>query len=139
MPVELEQAWDIGLEYLVNNETMLIHGIKQDERMLDISTMFDERGRWNGKLINGLTNFNRTMKEVVERLGEVSEEEMEQLRSGWESWSSSAAEGGGYRGDPKDTLDWKLIREKIHIENREALGQLFPMSLPGNNDSSRET
>jgi len=139
VPVELEQAWDIGLEYLVNNETMLIHGIKQDERMLDISTMFDERGRWNGKLINGLTNFNRTMKEVVERLGEVSEEEMEQLRSGWESWSSSGAEGGGYRGDPKDTLDWKLIREKIHIENREALGQLFPMSLPGNNDSSRET
>lgn len=135
VPVELEQAWDIGLEYLVNNETMLIHCIKHDERLLEISTMFDDWGRWNGKLINGLTNFNRTMKEVVERLGEVSGEEMERLRSGWESWSSSKVEGSGHRGDPKDTLDWKLIREKIHIENREHLGEQFPMSLPGNNES----
>ena len=138
VPLELEQAWDIGLEYLVNNETMMIHCIKTEERILDISTMFDEGGRWNGKLINGLTNFNRSMAEVIDRLGEVSEEDLEQLRSGWEKWSFSGAGSVGYIDEAKETLDWKMIREKINIENREDLGRKFPMSLPGNNESSRE-
>lgn len=127
VPVELEQAWDIGLEYLVNNETMLIHGIKDDERLLEVSTMFDGEGKWNGKMLGGLTCFNRTMSEVVERLGEPSEEEVERLRKEWES---------GDRGNPKDTLDWKLIEEKISIEDREEMGRLFPLNLPGNNASS---
>ena len=135
MPVEVEQAWDLGLEYLINNETISIHCIKHDERILEISTLFDEHGRWNGKLMNGLTNFNRTSQDVIDRLGEVSKEELEQLRNGGESFSGP----GGYQPDSKDTLDWKMILEKINVEDRVVLGSKFPLSLPGNNESSHES
>ena len=127
VPVELEQAWDIGLEYWVNNETMLIHSIKEDERMLEVSTMFDGQGKWNGKMVSGLTSFNRTMREVVKRIGEPSAEELKQLRKEWESEGKS---------NPRDTLDWKLIEEKISIEDREKMGRMFPLDLPGNNAST---
>lgn len=133
--MEVEQAWDIGLEYLINNETILIHCIKHDERILEISTLFDDHGRWNGKLINGLTNFNRTSEEVIERLGEVNEEELQRLRKGWESFSGP----GGYQPDSKDTLDWKMIVSKINFEDRVNLGSKFPMNLPGNNESSYQS
>ena len=150
VPVELEQAWDIGLECLVDNETIMIHGIKHDERLLEISTMFDGEGRWNGKRISGLTNYNRTMREVVDRIGEVTEDEMESLKREWESWRSdgnngkdgavadvgNGVRGGANAGNPKDTLDWKLIREKITIEDREELGRMYPLNLPGNNIST---
>ena len=39
--VELEQAWDIGIEYLVNEATMLIDYVKNDETLLEISMIFD--------------------------------------------------------------------------------------------------
>ena len=113
---------------MVDDTTMLIHGIKSDERLLEISTMFDERGRWNGKVLEGLTTYNRTMKEVEERLGEVSKEEMEGLRVEWDKVLQ--VRGGGREG-----LDWRLIEEKISIEDREAMGGIWPMSLPGNNVS----
>ena len=132
MPVEVEQAWDIGLEYLINNETILIHCIKKDEVILEMSLLFDEHGKWNGKIMNGVTNFNRTSTETVNRLGEVTEEELKQLQKGWESFSGPA----GYQPDSKDTLDWKMILEKINVEDRVVLGSKFPMTLPGNNESS---
>ena len=131
----MEQAWDIGLEYLVNNETILIHCLKKDERILQISMLFDEHGRWNGKLMNGVTNFNRTSEDVIDRLGEVTEEELEQLRKGWEKFSGP----GGYQPDSKDTLDWKMIVSKINIEDRVIMGSKFPMNLPGNNESSYQS
>ena len=129
--VELEQAWDIGIEYLVNEETMLIHCIKNDETLLEVSRMFDVRGRWNGKQIRGLTNFDRNMKEVIERIGEPSQEELEQLRDERES--------AGHPQDPWESLDWKLIRAKINIEDREAMGNMYPLNLPGNNVSTGMT
>ena len=128
VPVELEQAWDIGLEYLVNNETMIIHCIKHDDRLLEVSTMFGGDGKWNGKMVSGLTNFDRTMKEVVERIGQPSEEETEQLKAGQEN---------RYIGEnPWETLDWKLIEAKIGLEDREKMGTMFPLNLPGNNAST---
>ena len=128
VPVELEQAWDIGLEYLVNNETMIIHCIKHDERLLEVSTMFDGEGKWNGKMISGLTSFDRTMKEVVERVGQPSAEEIEQLKT---------ERKNGDRGkSPWETLDWKLIEAKIALEDREKMGTMYPLSLPGNNAST---
>ncbi|KAL9124268.1 MAG: hypothetical protein Q9217_006386 [Psora testacea] len=128
VPLELEQAWDIGLEYLVNNETMIIHCIKHDERLLEVSTMFDSEGRWNGKMVSGLTDFDRTMKEVVERVGQPSAEEMEQLKTEREK---------GDRGkNPWETLDWKLIEANIRLEDREKMGTMYPLSLPGNNAST---
>ncbi|MDI1491652.1 MAG: hypothetical protein OHK93_002861 [Ramalina farinacea] len=128
VPVELEQAWDIGLEHVVDDQTMLIHKIKDDARLLEVSTIFDEEGRWNGRKISGLTSFNRTMKEVVDRLGEPSMEEMEQLRLEWES--------GGSRVNSWESLDWRLIQGKISIEDREEMGRLYPLNLPGNNAST---
>ena len=133
--MEVEQAWDIGLEYLINNETLLIHCIKQDETILEISTLFDEHGRWNGKLMNGVTNFNRTSDDVLDRLGDVSDEELGQLRKGWESFTGP----GGYQPDSKDTLDWQMIQAKIVIEDRANFVTKFPMSLPGNNESSYQS
>ena len=127
VPVELEQAWDIGLEHVVDDQTMLIHKIKDDARLLEVSTIFDENGRWNGKNINGLTNFNRMMKEVVDRLGEPSPEEMEQLGLEW---------GSGEYINPWDSLDWQLIQGRISIEDREEMGGLYPLNLPGNNAST---
>ena len=133
VPVELEQAWDIGIEYLVNSgsDTLLIHNIKNDETLLEVSTMFDERGRWNGKQIRGLTNFDRNMKEVIERIGEPSQEESEQLRNERES--------PGHPHDPWASLDWKLIQQKINVEDREVMGNMYPLNLPGNNVSTGVT
>lgn len=128
VPVEMLQAWDIGLENVVDDKTMLIHCIKNNKRLMEINTIFDDRGKWNGKLINGLTNFNRSMEEVIWRLGEIKEEELEQLKIGWESWDQN-------KSDPWETLDWKLIKENINIEDRVYLGNQFPMNLPGNNES----
>ena len=129
VPVEVEQAWDIGLEYLVDNETMIMHGIKEDERLVEISAIFDERGVWNGKQIPGLTGqYNRTIEEAVKRIGEPTDEEMKRLKKGWENSNNEV--------DPKDTEDWRLIEEKISIEDREAMGGIWPMSLPGNNIST---
>ena len=131
--MELEQAWDIGLESVVDhtNKTMVIHSVKNDKRLLEMSTIFDDDGNWNGKEISGLTNYNRTMDEVVERIGPASDDEVEQLRKEWES-----REHSGNQGDPKDTLDWKLIREKTNIEDREEMGRMYPLNLPGNNAST---
>ena len=134
-PVEVEQAWDIGLEYLVTNETILIHCVKLDERLLELSTLFDEHGQWNGKLMNGVTNFNRTSLDVLDRLGEVSEQELKQLQEGWKHFNGP----GGYQHDSKETLDWKMIRSKINVEDRVALGRKFPLNLPGNNESSYQS
>lgn len=136
--LELEQAWDIGLEHIIDekNETMIIHSIKHDERLLDISTMFDGDGNWNGKLVSGLTSYNRTMREVEDRIGKASEEEMKELRKEWESRGGGEDERGRHNGDPKDTLDWKLIRAKIDIEDREGMGRMYPLDLPGNNAST---
>ncbi|KAL9102663.1 MAG: hypothetical protein Q9163_002217 [Psora crenata] len=128
VPVELEQAWDIGIEYLVNNETILIHCIKDDETLLEVSTMFDDHGRWNGKRIHGLTNFDRNMKEVVERIGQPSEEELEHLRNERESPRHSR--------DPWESLDWKLIQQRTSVEDREVMGNMYPLNLPGNNVST---
>ena len=128
VPLELEQAWDIGLEYLVNKETMIIHCIKHDERLLEVSTMFDREGKWNGKMVSGLTNFDRTMKEVVERVGQPSAEEMEQLKT--------ERENGDRGKNPWETLDWELIKAKIDLEDREKMGTMYPLSLPGNNAST---
>ena len=116
----------------MNNETILIHCLKKDERILEISRLFDEHGKWNGVLMNGVTNFNRTSKDVIDRLGEVNEEELEQLKQGWASFDGAA----GYQANSKDTLDWKMIVKEINIENRVDMGRKFPMSLPGNNESS---
>lgn len=128
--MELEQAWDIGLESIIdsNNATMVIHSVKDDARMLEVSTLFDDEGRWNGKEVDGLTNFNRTMKEVIERIGDVTDAEMVELRKGWQA--------GTKVDDSKKTLDWKMIREKIMIEDREGMGQMYPLNLPGNNVST---
>ena len=136
--MELEQAWDIGLESIVDgkNDTMVIHSIKHDDRLLELSSMFDDSGRWNGKLISGLTSYNRTMREVVDRIGEPSDEEMKALRKEWESRRDAESVYREDRADPKDTLDWKLIREKINIEDREGMGRMYPLNLPGNNASS---
>ena len=133
VPVELEQAWDIGMEYLVNSEsdTLLIHEINSDETLLEVSTIFDERGRWNGKHIPGLTNFDRNMKEVIERIGEPSQEESEQLKK-----ERNKSE---HPDDPWASLDWKLIQQKINIEDREAMGSMYPLNLPGNNVSTGVT
>lgn len=131
VPMEVEQAWDIGIEYLVNNETILIHCIKVDERMLELSALFDDHGRWNGKLMNGLTNFNRTCPDAISRCGEVSDEELEQLRKGWESYTGPP----GYQPDSKQTLDWQMIVAKINVEDRAKMADIFPLTLPGNNDS----
>ena len=127
VPVELEQAWDIGLEGLIDKDTVIIHAIKDDERMSELSTMFDSRGMWNGKKVDGLTRYNRTMKEVVRLFGEPSVPEMERLKKGWE---------GGDTVDSKDTEDWRQILEKISVEDRKAIGDMWPMSLPGNNVST---
>ncbi len=65
----------------------------------------------------------------MERLGKPSEEEMEVLRK--------AHERGGEEGeDPWETVDGKLILAKIGLEDREKMGTLFPMRLPGNNVST---
>ena len=128
VPVELEQAWDIGLESVVSDTTMLIHGVKNDERLLEISEIFDGKGRWNGKVVEGLTGFNRTMKEVEERLGAPAMMQMVDLRAEWDKVSGTGV--GGWEG-----LDWRLIEEKISIEDREAMGRMWPLTLPGNNVS----
>ena len=127
--VELEQAWDIGLECLVNNQTdtMLIHSIKDDHRIAEIGSLFDDRGRWNGKILNGLTNFNRTTKEVLDRVGQPTTEELQKLQEEWES---------GIEKEPMETLDWKLIQDKISVENRQKMGEMYPLNLPGNNAST---
>lgn len=127
LPVEMEQACDIGLKSLVDNQAMIIHAIKHDERILELARIFDEEGRWNGKMIDGLTTFHRTMREVVERIGEPSQEEMGELKEAWES-----AEAGA---NPKTTVDWRMIEEKAAVESREALGSTWPLSLPGNDVS----
>lgn len=132
--MELEQAWDIGLESIVDdqNKTMVIHSVKHDERLLEMSSIFDEEGGWNGKRISGLTSFNRTMLEVIERIGDVSQEELKELRRQWEHEDGV----GGNTGDPKATLDWTLIRKKINLEDREEMGRMYPLNLPGNNAST---
>ena len=135
--MELEQAWDIGLEHVVDNRngTMIIHSVKHDERLLELSSFFDGDGMWNGKLMSGLTNFNRTMKEVVDRIGWPSKEEMEQLKRERESDANEKAGTTADRGDPKDTLDYKLIRQKTNIEDRQEMGRMYPLNLAGNNAS----
>ena len=127
--VELEQAWDIGLERVVSEdvETMLIHSIKHDERIAQVGEVFDDNGKWNGKLMDGLTSFNRTMPEVIERIGPPSGDEMAQLNRGWST---------GTFQNTWNSLDWKLIDAKIAIENREKMGTMYPLNLPGNNKST---
>ena len=133
VPIELEQAWNIGIEYLVNNgsDTLLIHNIKNDATLLEVSTVFNERGGWNGKQIQGLTSFDHNMKEVIERIGEPSQEELEQLKNERES--------PGHPQDPWASLDWKLIQQKINVEDREVMGSMCPLNLPGNNVSTGVT
>lgn len=130
--MELDQAWDIGLEGVVDarDQTMLIHAIKDLERISDLNAIFDDEGKWNGKTISGLTNFNRTMPEVVHRIGEPTEQELHLLQA---SWADSPTL------DPKQTIDWQLIREKINVENRQRMGDMYPLNLRGNNASTAVT
>ena len=128
VPVEIEQAWDVGIEYIVDNKTMQIHCIKHDDTILEIGQLFDEQGKWNGKLMPGITSFDRTYKEVITRIGEPDESEKELL----ESTTAAVA----HSSDPWESMDWKLIRRKINFEDRELLGSLYPMNLPGNNVST---
>ena len=136
LPMEVDQAWDIGLENIVKIDTILIHCIKDDERLVEMSSIFNDRGRWNGKLINGLTNFNRSMAEVVDRLGKPSDEQLKNLTAGWKKWDSTKPAYGDTNGDPKATLDFKMIREVINVEDRQKMGDIFPLNLPGNNEST---
>ena len=135
VPMEIEQAWDIGLEGTIDNDTILIHCIKTDERLVKMNTLFDDNGMWNGKLENGLTNINRSMTETIDRLGEPTEEELQKLKHGWKKWDSSKPAWGS-NGDPRDTLDYEMIRDVINIENRRHMGEIYPMNLPGNNEST---
>ena len=127
--LELEQAWDIGIEGLVDvqNQTMIIHGIKDPARLADINTIFDDEGKWTGATLDGVTNFNRTMPEVIERLREPDERE-----SGLLEVASSLAPSS----DPKASVDWQLIQAKISVENRQKMGTMYPLNLPGNNAST---
>ena len=127
--MELEQAWDIGLESILDekNDTMVIHSIKDDDRMAAMDALFDDEGHWNGTEMSGLTSFNRTMKEVIERIGDVDEDEIVELE---EEWANEK------KVDLKATLDWKMIREKVNIEDREGMGEMYPLNLPGNNAST---
>ena len=129
VPVELEQAYDVGLEGFVDKETVFIHAIKYDETLSQISTLFDKHGVWNGKKVDGLTNFNRTQREVVRLFGEPNAQEMERLRKGWQ-------DSGRQGCDPWESEDWQQIKAKISIEDRKAIGDMWPMSLPGNNEST---
>ena len=127
VPVELEQAWDIGIEYLIDNGTVIIHRIKDDDRFLEVATLFNEEGKWNGKFLDGLTNFNRTSRESLYRLGGPSDQDMERLQEAWKTTDGQS---------PRDDLDWELIREAINVEDRAEMAAAYPLSLPGNNVST---
>ena len=68
------------------------------------------------------------MKEVVERIGEPSREELEQLRS--------ERENPGHPHDPWESMDWKVIQSRISVEDRKVMGNMYPLKLPGNNIST---
>ena len=128
--VELEQAWDIGREGLLDgsNQTTMIHCVKHPDRFAELNKVFDDEGRWNGKKLDGLTNANRTMREVVDKIGPPSDEELKQLR---EEWSK-----GAVIDNPYETLDWRMIVQRTDTENRLRFGELYPLNLPGNNAST---
>ena len=130
VPVEVEQAFDVGIEYLIDNNTMQIHSMKHDDTLKEVSELFDDRGHWNGKLVPGLTSFDRNYKEVIFRIGQPDEEEQELLQS--------ETKKPGYKrpDDEWETIDWKLIQKKISVEDREVMGDMYPLNLPGNNVST---
>lgn len=127
--LEYEQAYDVGVEFVVTNktDTMIAHSIKSDEQMLEIGSLFDDNGKWNGKKLEGVTNFNRTTPEMLRRFGPPSAEELRELQI---KWCEEPPE------NPLDSLDWKLIHNVITIEDRKRLGNLYPLRLKDNNAST---
>ena len=129
--MEYEQAYDVGVEYILTSETdtLTVHSIKDDELFLEIGTLFDDNGKWNGKKIEGkgVTSWNRTIPEMIRRFGAPTDEELLQLQAEWAK---------GPPEDPFDSLDWKLVHDSIEIEDRERLGRLYPLTLHNNNAST---
>ena len=128
--MEYEQAYDVGVEYVVTNntDTMMAHSIKSDQQMLEIGGLFDDNGKWNGKKLEGVTNFNRTTPEMLRRFKEPSDEDLEELQAAWAK--------GPPPEDPLKSLDWKMIHNIITIEDRARLGDLYPLNLRNNNAST---
>ena len=127
--MEYEQAYDLGVEFVVTNVTdsMLVHDLKSDQQILEVGTLFDEKGKWNGRELEGVTSFNRTGPGMIRRFGKPSDKELKELQVEWAKGPSK---------NPLDSLDWKLIHNKIQIEDRRKLGSVYPLTLRNNNAST---
>ena len=49
----------------------------------------------------------------------------------WESRSDGEDERRGNKGNAKDTLDWKLIREKIDVKDRQETEEMYALNMLG--------
>ena len=114
-----KRAFDIGWEGWIDQDTLMAHDIKDDERYLEVGSLFNETG-YNGKYFKGLTDFDRSFPEVVKKKGKPEKGE-----GNTAPWYPTIPPGG----DPVPGRDDKPADEKPSKEHH-VVDQSAPQAKP---------